>query len=127
MLLTAVACLAVGMVSPLSAAKPVQVQTLEITLPSIGLDGEVDLDAEPNPGTAIAKVYVSRKGVTSLTLDGTATVANLSGKKFKTKNYADLGFGELPDGTVITHFRYTVAKNGKATVELDAIVESILP
>jgi len=46
MLLTAVASLAVAMGSPLLAPQPAQVQTQMITLPSIGLDGEVDLDAE---------------------------------------------------------------------------------
>ena len=119
-MMTVVAGLSVVLGTHASGAKPVLVETSPIELPGIDAVGDVDLVSPGGDGTAVLKVFLSRKGAVTVEIEATGIVPNLSGKKFKTKNAAELNIpttDPLGPGTFIEKFEYSVSKSGKASLK----------
>jgi len=114
------ALLALAFATPAVAARPIYSVPMPVPLPGVAADGTLDFDTLAGEGMGVYSVYITRKGVT-IEIEAGGVVANLSGKKFTSKNYLDfVGDSELPpedEVMEINKFKYTVAKNGKASLK----------
>ncbi|QDT53467.1 hypothetical protein Pan44_14840 [Caulifigura coniformis] len=101
-------------------ARPIYSAPMPVPLPGIAADGTLDFETLGSEGVGVYSVSLTRKGVI-FEIEATGIVANLTGKKFTSKDYLDfMGGSEVPPepGEMdIKKFKYTVTKNGKATLK----------